>query len=314
MANTEHETEEKCDMSEVKNYFATAPYAAPVAAAPYGGGYGLGGGDGGLLALALLGGGLGNRNHGDNCDASKAAILETGFDGVNHNINTSMIGLTNQLNAGFGGQRDLDVMAKLGSIEAAIPVAEAAMQLALAGSTAAITADINASSIANLNGQALIQKSVSEAIAASLASQSAIKESVAAYGTANLNATNQAKFDIVTAVTADGTATRSLINQLNTDNLNRLLTVADLDRRDEVNRGRIRENEITINNSATAIAAQAQGQQQQQQQLQFLAQLTAEVRNLCGDIQAVRQTQSQVVFGNNVGSGQAANATNNSVR
>lgn len=296
-------------MSEVKNVFsipaytaapAYAPpaYAAPVAAPVIaGGGLGLGG-DGGLLALALLGGGGlfngGRGNHGDNCDASKAAILSTGFDGVNHNINTSMIGLTNQLNAGFGGQRDLDVMAKLGSIEAAIPVAEAAMQLALAGSTAAITADINASSIANLNGQALIQKSVSEAIAASLASQSAIKESVAAYGTANLNATNQAKFEIVTAVNADGTATRTLINQLNTDNLNRLLTVADLDRRDEVNRGRFRENEITINNSATATAQQVQQQSQSQTQFQLLAQLAAGFHNLTNDVQAIRQ--GSVVF------------------
>lgn len=262
-----------------------------------GGGGGLGGfgNDGGLLALALLGGAGFNRNHGgDNCDASKAAILETGFDGVNHNINTSLLGLTNQLNAGFGGQRDLDVMAKLGSIEGAIPAAEAAMQLALAGATASITSDINASNIANLNGQAMISKNISEAIAASLASQSAIKESVAAYGTANLNATNQAKFEIVTAVTTDGNATRTLINQLNTDNLNRLLTVADLDRRDEVNRARSREVEVNVSQSVT----QNQNNLQAQAQSQSQAILLGNIWERLNGMQQAIATNNSMIIGN----------------
>lgn len=309
---------------EVKNIFQPAPMPA------YGGGMG-GDGMGGLLALALLGGGLNRQGVGDACGAEKVAVMNAGFDGINHNINTSTIGLTNQLTQGFTNQSSLDLMAKLGSIEGAIPLAGAQTQLALAGSTAALqnTMNVNASAealasaltnqaVANstattLSGQVAINKNISEAIAASLASQSAIKESVAAYGVANLTATKDAQYAITAAVVAENTTTRTLINQLNTDNLNRLLTVADLDRRDEANRGRVRESEINITNNNTAIAAQAQQQAQGQQQLQFLAQLGAEVRNLANDVQVVRQTQSNVNFGTQTGTAQTASAANNKV-
>lgn len=286
---------------EVKNIFQ--PGMLPTGAGGFGND-----GMGGLLALALLGGGLNGRRGDGDCTVATTALSNAGFDGINHNINTLGLGLTNQLTQGFTNQNSLDIMAKLGSIEGAIPLAEAQVQLALAGSTATITA-----------AQAVTNKGVSDAIAASLASQnninvnvlqqgSATREAVASYGVANLTATKDAQFAITAAVAAGNKEILAALNANEIGNLQRQLTVADLDRRDEANRGRVRESEINITNTNTATAQQLQTQTQQQQQLQLLVQQNALLSNLCNDIQVVRQGQTIFNSGTMAASGTQAAA------
>lgn len=291
---------------EVKNIFQ--PGMLPAGAGGFGND-----GMGGLLALALLGGGLNGRRGDNDCTVATTALSNAGFDGINHNINTLGLGLTNQLTQGFTNQNSLDIMAKLGSIEGAIPLAEAQVQLALAGSTATITA-----------GQAITNKGISDAIAASLASQNninvnvlqqgaATREAVASYGVANLTATKDAQFATAAAIAASTKEVLAALNEQNVANLQRQLTVAETALLERNAALRARETEINITNTNTATAQQVQVQGQQQQQLQFMAQLVAEVRNLANDVQVVRQTQSNVNFGTQTGTAQTASAANNKV-
>lgn len=262
--------------------------------------------DNGLAAVVAA---MNHRRHeGDDCGAEKVAVMNAGFDGVNHNINASTVGLnhninsaltgiTTQLNNGFGGQRDLDVMQKLGNIEGDVWKAEGQVQLALAQSTAQVSV-----------GQALTNKYITDAIAASLASQGDIKQAVAQYGTMNLSATKDAQFAVTTATRDEGDKTRALIVQLNTDNLNRLLTVADLDRRDATHHARAREIEVNVTQSVAQTQTAINAQSQQQQQLQALIQLSAVVSNLANDIQVVRQGQTIFNSGTMAASGTQAAA------
>lgn len=283
---TQKEANEMTEPVEVKNYFQ--PSTIPAMA---GNGFG-NDGMGGLLALALLGGGLNGRRDGGDCTVATTALSNAGFDGINHNINTLGLGLTNQLTQGFTNQNSLDIMAKLGSIEGAIPLAEAQVQLALAGSTATITA-----------GQAITNKGVSDAIAASLASQNninvnvlqqgaATREAVASYGVANLNATKDSQFATQVAIANSTKEVLAALNEQNVANLQRQLTVAETALLERNAALRARETEINITNTNTATAQQAQVQGQQQQQLQLVAQLVSEVRNLANDVQVVRQGQT----------------------
>lgn len=259
-------------------------------------GAGLGGGLlGGILGGALLGGNsLGNRNNiGEG--VVTPAMLTAGLAGVTDAL------------------QNTTVMQTLGDIKAAVPLAEAQVQLALAGSQAQITSEITSSNIANLNGQALINKNVSDAIASSLASQTSIKESVAAYGVANLNATKDAQFALATIVKDDGEKTRALITSNTISELQRQLTVAQTVALEDRLTNRARETEINITNTNTATAQQFQAQAQAQAQNQAIIQLSGLVANLSGDIQAVRATTSNVNFGTQAGVGQTTNATNNKV-
>ena len=277
-----NELKEAPNMSEHQpvNVFTT-PAAAPIV-----GGYGNDmGGMGGLLALALLGGGLGRRDGfvGEPCGAEKVAVMTAGFDGINHNINTSMMGLTNQLGQGFASQNNLDVMAKLGTIEGAIPLAEAQVQLAIAGSTASINQNIANGLQVAIQGQAGINKNIADAIASSLASQNNINQNILTT-TAGLQLQASQNTGAILAE----------INRLNTDNLSRQLTVADLDRRDEVNRGRTREVEVNVAQTVNQVQAQAQQQQQQQQ-------ITTLLTHLCGvvgNLQSAVATNSNLIVGN----------------
>ena len=96
-------------------------------------------------------------------------------------------------------------------------------------------------------------------------------------------------------------------------NLQRELGVAQAALSEERNAGRVREVEVNVSQTVSQNQAQLQLQAQQQQQFQLLAQLTAGINNLANDIQAVRQTQSNINFGTQAGVGQSAQATNNRV-
>lgn len=259
-------------------------------------GAGLGGGLlGGILGGSLLGGnGLGNRNNvGEGCVTP--SMLTAGLTGVTDAV------------------QNTTVVQTLGAIQAAIPLAESQTQLAIAVAQSELAGQINTANIANLGGQAMINKNVSDAIASSLASQTSIKESVAAYGVANLNATKDAQFALATIVKDDGEKTRALITSNTISELQRQLTVAQTGALEDRLTNRARETEINITNTNTANAQQMQVQGQVQAQSQAIIQLSALVSNLCGDIQAVRATTSNVNFGTQAGVGQTTNATNNKV-
>lgn len=278
MANTEHETEKECEMSDVKNYFATTPYAAPVAAAPYGGGYGLGGGDGGLLALALLGGGLGfggRRDH-DRNDCASTDQLQTATGSI--------------IDAG----QNTAIMSTLAGISAAIPLAEAQVQLALAGSTGEIRSHLGQVENGILIGQTAINKNVSDAIAASLASQnninvnvltqgSATREAVNAMGVANLTATANSTKEILAA-----------INETNMANLQRQLAVAESALLETRAESRARGTEVTVTQTVNQNQLQLQAQAQAQAQAIAIDRLCQHVMGL----QNAVATNSNLIVGN----------------
>lgn len=253
-------------------------------------GGGIGGGLlGGILAGALFGGGIGNNRNTEG--TVTPSMLTAGLAGVTDSL------------------QNTTVVQTLGSIQAAIPLAEAQGQLALAGAQSEITSQISTSLLATLAGQNLINKNVSDAIASSLASQTSIKESVAAYGVANLNATKDAQFAIATIVKDDGEKTRALITSNTISELQRQLTVAQTAALEDRLTNRARETEINITNTNTATAQQLQTQAQSQAQSQAIIQLSGLISNLAGDIQSVRQ--GQVVFNSGTMAGSATQAAAN---
>jgi hypothetical protein len=143
-----------------------------------------------------------------------------------------------------------------------------------------------------------------------------VKDSVQANGTANLIATKDNAKDIAVstlqtqiAITADGALTRELLVKFNNDNLQRELTVAQTALMEERLRGHAASQKVEVNqtvtNTATAIAAQ----QQQQQQRQDIIELGHLVRDLHGDLQAVKQ--GQVIFNSGLMAGSGTQSAAN---
>lgn len=156
-----------------------------------GGNDGLGGGGmlGGLLIGALLGrGGRGGLFGGDGGGEGAAVGLQSSID-----TNT--------------------ILQSLGDIKASVPLAEAQVQLALAGQSATINQNINAATIANLEGQGSIRASIS-------AQTQALTEQLAAVG----NQADRNLFQISQTITTDGERTRALIQSLDKQNDSRLIT------------------------------------------------------------------------------------------
>jgi len=266
-------------------------------------GAGLGGGLlGGILGGALLGNGLGRNNlAGDVGGVVTPALLASSLAQV---TDTAM---------------NTTVLQSLGDIKASVPLAEGQVQLALAGATGEIRSHLGAVENGILIGQTAINKGVSDAIAASLASQnninvnvlqqgSATRESVAAYGVANLTATKDAQYATAAAISSSTKEILAALNDQNTANLQRQLTVAESALLENRLVGRARESEINITNTNTATAQQFQMQNQSQQQLQAIIQLNALVGNLANDIQVVRQGQTIFNSGTMAASGTQAAA------
>ena len=188
-------------------------------------------------------------------------------------------------------QADLNAQT-LGDIKASIPFNEAQVQLALAGSTASINQNINASTtgiMQNQNAFALAQAN----LAASLSRE---------IGAVDTNVDRQSTV-IQQAVFADGERTRSLITSNRIADLEQQLTVAQL--RESEQRSINRE----ITNTNTVTVQMNQQQSQQQQQMQYLQ---WQLNNLLGGVsQLARATNSSVVVGSSGVSGnQTANPTN----
>lgn len=268
-------------------------------------GGGLGGGLlGGILGGALLGGGggvWGNRNFGNSGFGSFEAtqILSNQLNGLSESMNSNLNAVNQGLSAALTTQSAgitaavNNVNSNLGNIMLCQDIAS--IRDAISASTAGLTAGINASNIANLQGQAGITSAVN---AGTFASVTATKDAQAA---------------LCAAIRDDGDKTRALLTEQYTMNLQRELGVAQAALSEERHAGRVREVEVNVSQTVNQNQAQLQLQAQQQQQFQLLAQLTAGINNLANDIQAVRQTQSTVNFGTMTGNSQAAQATNNRV-
>lgn len=261
-------------------------------------GYGVGvGGDGGILSALLLAGLVGGRrNDGDNgCLASSLNLVADGINhninnasvGINHNINSTAMGILNQMSQGFDNLASLDVMAKLGSIEGAIPLVAADVELAICNSTNAINTNM-------ANGFALTNKNISDSEAAVLASLCGVEKTVLQTGALNLAATKDAQYAVTTAIRDDGDKTRAQIALYHEGDLQRQLGVAQAALAEERSAGRIRDVEVSVSQSVNQTQVNNQQQSQAQQQFQLIAQLAAAVNNLAGDIQAVKQ--GQVIF------------------
>src|SRR6185503_12480032 len=109
------------------------------------------------------------------------------------------------------------ILEGIGDIKAAVPLAEAQVQLALAGAVSELS-----------QGQATINKNVSDAIAASLASQNSINVNVLQTASANLMATKDSQYAIAAAIKDDGEKTRALITSNTITELQRQLSVAEI--------------------------------------------------------------------------------------
>lgn len=265
-----------------------------------------GGGMGTGLGAGLLGGVLGGALLGGNgLGVNRAAV---GAEGVvtPANLTAALAGVTDTL-------QNTTVVQGIGDIKANVQLAEAQVQLALAGVQSDLSAQANVNQAANTTGQAAINKNISESIATALAGQSSIKESIAAYGVANLTATKDAQYALATAINADGEKTRALITSNEMANLQRQLTVSESRALEDRLFARTREVEVNVTNNNTNTATAIQAQNQAQAQSQAIIQLAAELRNLSGDIQAVRQSQSNINFGVQAGTSQGQQATNNKV-
>lgn len=285
----------------------------------YDGGYG-GMGMAAMIPLLAASGLFGGRRDGfnnDNCEAANVAVMNAGFDGINHNINTSMVGLTNQLgtvntgltnqmNNGFGGQRDLDLMQKLGNIEGDIWKAEGQVQLAVAQAQSDINNRISDGLQAAINGQGAIRKDISDAIQASLVSQADIKNNITAGNAITQLAVAQNKYELSREISNDGEKTRALIVRQYEDTLNRQLAVAQDALLEQRQFARSRDVEVNVAQTVNQVQAQAQAQQQQQLTNQLLNAI------LC-QAQVAQATNQSLIIGNTgavVGGAQNANPTN----
>lgn len=258
------------------------------------GGSGEGGIGGGLLGGILGGALLGNRGLFGGNGTGEGCVTPA-------NLTAGLTGVTDAI-------QNTTVMQALGDIKAAVPLAEAQVQLALAGSTGEIRTHLGQVENGIVAGQAITNKAISDAIAASLASQNSINMNVLQMGQANLVATKDSQFATQVAI---GNSTKEILaalNDQNTANLQRQLAVAESTLAEQRSLGRIRETEINITNTNTATAQQLQMQAQQQQQLQAIVQLNALVGNLANDIQVVRQGQTIFNSGTMAASGTQAAA------
>lgn len=223
-----------------------------------GDGMGLGGGlIGGVLLGALLGrnGGLFGGN------GSEA-------NGLQSSIDTNII------------------LQSLGDIKAAVPLAEAQVQLALAGAQADITSQSLQQTIA-------LQNQGFSAQLATLQGFNSVGDKVDALAAANALAIATNQFNCVQATMADGEKTRALISSIDKQNDNRLITAQAneiVELRAERNRDADRHG-IEIN----MINNQNQNQMQFQQQAQVLNTLA----HVLADVsQVARATNSNVIVGN----------------
>lgn len=250
-------------------------------------GSGMGGAIGGGLGAGLLGGVLGGALLGNNGNGGL-------FGNRNNGGGVAIDPWQNQAN--------MSLMATLGDVKAAIPLAEAQTANSIAASTAStgnIVRQVSDGIMANLNMQTQMnQKGFADTTAATVAA-----------GNNNLLATKdaatqalQSSWALNQAITSDGDKTRALIQSIDKTNDSRMITELANQVTELRNEGRLRgvEGNITIsnNNAATANAQQQQAQQQQQQIAYLSNQLAALIQQNQHIQQGVLNIGSGTVSGN----------------
>lgn len=246
------------------------------------GGFGGGGMLGGLLIGALLGRNGGGLFGGGNGDGAGAIGLQSSID-----TNT--------------------ILQSLGDIKASVPLAEAQVQLALAGQAASITNQINGTTLSLANGQSQLGLSIANALSTAKDLAAAQTQTLSELVNNVGNQVDRNLYQLSTAVTNDGDKTRALIQSLDKQNDSRLITAQAneiIELRSERNRDTDRHG-IEIN----MINNQNQNQMQFQQQAQVLNQLTSALIEVG---QIARATNSTVMVGNTgtTAANQTANPTN----
>lgn len=251
----------------------------------------------GFVAGTVLGnrGGLLNGNNGVDGGFVTPAQLTTALNGVTDTLQNTAI------------------LQGLSDTKSAIPLAEAQTQIAIAAAQSDIIAQANLNQATNTAGQGAISRDIGASVASALAGQNNINQNVTLQGQANLAATKEAQFASQIAVSNSTKEILAALNEQNTATLQRQLAVAEIALAESRAVAREQANVITITNTNTATATAISQQSQMQQQLQILAQLTATVNNLQGDIQQVKQSQSNINFGYQSGTSQGQQATNNRV-
>lgn len=194
-------------------------------------------------------------------------------------------GFGNDVNVGGGLQSSVDtnaILQSLGDIKAAVPLAEANVQLALAGQAASITGQINSGTFATL-------ESLGTTRAALSAQTQALTQQIAEVG----NQADRNLYQLSVAINNDGAQTRALIQSIDKQNDSRLITAQAneiVELRNERNRSEDRHGiEITMTNNQNQVAMQFQ------QQAQVMGQLA---NALCEVGQLARATNTNLIVGN----------------
>ncbi|MCR9028352.1 hypothetical protein NXA99_07365 [Citrobacter amalonaticus] len=250
------------------------------------GGYGCGYNNGcdSLLALALLGGrgfGYGGYDHGyhhggyhDHCCERKCATADDVMD--------------------------IQQLSDLGDIKAAVPLAEAQTQLALAGAKDAIAQELYSQSLFLSRGQTDI-----------LMAQAAGVQSLSHQLCAVEHAVDKNAWQVSQTVQNDGEKTRALITANQIAELNRLAgeRQAEIIELRHEHRRRDGEDGIRINMQNTTNQLQGQIQAQGQQQAIFNERCW---RELCDVAQLAKATNAQINIGSGTltGAAQTANPIN----
>lgn len=199
----------------------------------------------------------------------------------------------------LGGDKDRDCVtqsdlngATLGDIKAAIPLAEADLQLALAGNQSAITQLVTSIGNQLQNGQTAQLLQTCNQTAALTAAIAAVDTNVDRTACATQVAVKESERNIIEVLTAQRIS-----------DLEQRLTVSQLSESEQrqINRENVNSHNVTVQVN----------QQQAQAQLQFQA-INNALTALCnGFSQVARATNSQVVVGSTgVGAAQTANPTN----
>jgi hypothetical protein len=251
------------------------PFGVPVG----GGDGGFGGIGGGLLLGALLGGGgLFGRGHGHDHGG------HCGPDNIDVNVHSTGPACPAP---DYSPAFIAAILNNLNNISAAIPTSALETQ-------GALNAAISSLALGTQQGLSNVKDSVQNAGTANLLATAGAERTTLLAQAATLAAVAESKFDIAVAIRDDGDKTRAQIALYHEADLQRQLAVAQNALTEERSHGRIREVEVNVSQTVNQQQVQAQAQAQQQQQANFLAGILAEVRNLAGDIQAVKQ--GQVIF------------------
>lgn len=288
-------TEMEHDKVSVKNIFETAKGGGMdmgTAILPLLAGKGTDGVGSGLGA-GLLGGVLGGLLFNRGGVLGNAAEAGGGF--------VTPTQLQTGLNAVVDTNQNTTILQTLGDIKASVPLAEAQVQLALAGAQNDINANTNTAASNLLSNQALLTRDIAATtatiIAANSNTQDVIQNGIASVnlGIANLATSGlQNTYALNTAIRDDGDKTRALIVAQNDAMLNRQLATAEAALIEQRAVGRSRDVEVNVTQTVNQNQMQLQAQQQQQQQAILLSQLVTTL----GGLQNAVATNSNLIVGN----------------